>query len=570
MVMRFLIFVLLLLPASVIVAQPDSMQQCKLLLVFDTPGKVPHLSYIEGSLKTLVYSGGDQQQVFCDVKNLNAMRENLETEADLSRFLDFINPELDLYKQNSKSRQQRDSVTVKLLTGFGQLMKVTVTPESGALLYSFQLYHVLSPPGELPVLDPYNSSEQLINPKDQLATKQLMLCIKNVCKVSNAPPQVRLIPVNAVQQIGFYAIAVDDTLVIDPEIKDPDSPSDNIMCRWYCKPVGKSVPLRYTQVSPTFHASTNDSGTYLVWTKVSDRINEVYSDTLRIVFVFRPEIVDLPGASQLRTESKYESKTIYQSYVHFGTEKPLTIHKKTYKLNLRRNSPGIQFGFDAPWMPDSEEKDQLNKAFKITSDGQSYLIEHQAKNKNAGSYRFFVTAYDRGIASKPGIFIAKYYKAWPVYFTIGTSRNKILNYKDASLQYFTFGFTGYMKHRILIDFKAEVPLPDTAILQQAHTYPRNWRSGITYELFPNQKSFFAGAEFSLLYLYYPWNTRQGYIGYALGLHLKVRYMAKHWAMYFRPQIGYLEDFPQKGSNNIYLSTQFGFAFQPVVKGKIYR
>jgi hypothetical protein len=559
---------LFLLATHPVFAQTDTAQDCKLLLVYDTPQKAPHLSFIEESLRVLVYSGGEQKQVFCNVSNMNSMQENLKNEADLTMFIKFVNPQTSLYTPPTQARQERDLNTTNLLTGFGQLMKVTVTPSEGGLLYTFQLYKVLSPPGEIPVLEPYGSADQLINPADKLAPQQLMRSIKNVCRVSNAPPSVRLISVNGIKQTDFYSIAVDDTLLIEPEINDADSPPENMMCRWFCKPLYNSIPLKFTVVSPTFLSFTSDSGTYLIWTKVNDRINEVNSDTLKIVFVHRPEIISSPDSP--KKKDKYESKTIYQSYLHFGSEEPIVVDQKYYKLQLRRRAKDIRFGFEARWMPDGEEKDRLNQAFRITNHGEYYLIDHQAKTKNAGSYRFFVTAYDRGIASGPGVFTARYYKAWPVYFTVGTAQNRVFNYKPASLYHLTLGFGAYMKHRIIFDFTAEVPMTDSADIQRAHTYPRNWRAGIIYELFGKHKSLFAGPELDFLYLYYPWNSRQGYFGCAIGLHLRARYLAKHWSLYFRPQMGYLKDFPQEKNHTFYWSTQFGFAFQPVVKGKTYR
>jgi hypothetical protein len=251
----------------------------------------------------------------------------------------------------------------------------------------------------------------------------------------------------------------------------------------------------------------------MIWAEVSDRINKVYSDTLKIVFVIRPEIIDLPDTSETRRENKYASKTIYQSYFFSGTDAPSTINTKLFRLYLRNPGANVQFGFYAPWMPDSEEKDQLNKAFKISNRDQFYIIEHQAKTKKAGSYRFFITAYDRGIPSRAGVFTAKYYKALPFFLTLGSSRNIITKNRDASLRYFSLGITGYMKQRILLDFKTEIPMSDSADIQQVHNYPRNLRAGVIYELFPNLGSFFAGAELSFLYLYYPWNTRQFYFGY---------------------------------------------------------
>lgn len=566
--MRFVIAAILLLTSTLLSAQADTVQACKLLLVFDTPKKVPHLSFIEESLRVLVYSGGEQQQVFCKVSNFNSMKENLQIEADLTKFMSFVNPQVSLYTPPDQARQERDKNTAKLLTDFGQLMKITVTSSEGGLLYTFQLFKVLSHQGEIPVLEPNGSADQLINPADKLAPQQLMRSIKNVCRVSNAPPSVRLIAVNGIKQNDFFSIAVDDTLLIEPEITDSDSPPENMTCRWYCKPLYRSLPLKYTTVSPSFQSFTSDSGTYMIWVKVNDRINEVYSDTLTLVFVHRPKIL-YPSDSP-RKKNKYESKTIYQSFIHFGSEEPIVVNQKYVKLKLQRQAENIQFGFEAPWMADGEEKDRLNQAFKITNYGDYYLINHQAKTKSAGSYRFFVTAYDRGIASNKGEFVTKYYKAWPVYLTAGTSKNRIINNKSASLFYLTCGFGAYMKHRITFDFTAEIPMTDSADIHTAHTYPRNWRTGIIYDLSPKHRSLFVGAELDLLYLYYPWNTRQGYIGYALGLHLKARYLAKFWGLYFRPQLGFLQDFPQKGNKSLYLSTQFGFAFQPVIKGKTYR
>ncbi|MGL5889899.1 MAG: hypothetical protein ACRC3B_08435 [Bacteroidia bacterium] len=570
MVMRLISFILFLFSAQLTFAQSDSLQRCRLLLVFDTPGKVPYLSYIEESLKVLVYSGGNQEQIFCKVSNLNAMRDNLETEADLSLFLNFINPKLDLYTQNSKSRQERDSTTVKLLTGFGQLMKVTVTSEFGALLYSFQLYNVLSSPGEIPVLDPYSNSEQLINPKDELAPKQLMLCIKNVCKVSNAPPQVRISPINAVKNFNYYSVSVNDTLKVIPYIIDPDSPEENFSYTWFCIPQRKSPKLTYNSSTRLFSIVPKDTGHYIIWVIVTDQINKSNSDTLKVAFVFKPKITNVNSPGNLLNPNPTELQCIYQSYCISQTKKPLIIRPGYHRVYLEKKSDSIRFQIDAPWIKNKDDIAELNRSFHIIKINEFYAILHDDQINKAGRYHYLISAMDRGIQSEFVPIKYKYYKAWPLSFSYGVTSNYVSNHKRLNLKYMTWGICAYLKHRVILDLTYEAPLLDSVISPRPPILLRNWRGAVVLELFSQSDEIFTGIEFTQMVFFDPLNPWEVYLGYATGFYIKLRYIGKVLSVFYRPQIGFLKDFPQKGSNSIFWSSQLGFAFQPIIKGKTYR